>query len=48
MKDFLINNPLLFMAALCLVPILVCEGCIALYGHIERKREEKDKYKPLK
>ena len=48
MKDFLVNNPLLFMAALCLVPIIVCEAAIALFNHVQRKREENERYKPLK
>lgn len=48
MKDLLINNPLAFLWLLCLAPIIVCEACIAVFNHYQRKREEKDIYKPLK
>ena len=34
--------------ALCLAPIVVVETAIAVFNHYQRKREEQDRYKPLK
>ena len=38
----------LTLFALCLAPIVIVETAIAVFNHYQRKREEQDRYKPLK
>lgn len=38
----------LTLFALCLAPIVIVETTIAVFNHYQRKREEQDRYKPLK
>lgn len=48
MLNFIANNPVIFIAMLCVLPIVVSSGVVALIDEIKRMREDNDKYKPMK
>jgi hypothetical protein len=46
--DYFVDSPVVFIMILAVLPCVVCEVACAVYMAAKRRREQKERYNPIK